>query len=328
MQKTILVTGGAGYIGSHVTRELIKKGYNVLILDNLSKGHKKSIPKNVKFMQVDLSDKEAISQVLNENRIDAVIHFAAFIEVGESVKDPSKYFNNNVVNTINLLDAMVERGVKHIVFSSSAAVYGEPKEMPIKEDSEKHPVNPYGMTKLMVEEIMSSYDEAHGLKFIALRYFNAAGADFSGEIGEDHDPESHLIPLVLQVALDKRKEIKVFGTDYPTKDGTCVRDYIHVLDLADAHILALEALFKGNISNAYNLGNGKGYSVKEVIDQARLITGKEIKSVDEKRRPGDSAFLIADYSKIRKELGWSPKYDIKDIIKNAWNWHKNNPDGF
>lgn len=322
MEKNILVTGGAGYIGSHTVKILVGKGYNVVVLDNLSYGHKNAVDKRAKFVKADLSDKEKIKKALKENKINAVIHFAGFIQVGESVKKPDKYFRNNFVNGLNLLDAMKETGCKNIVFSSSAAVYGEPKKVPIKEDDETRPGNPYGFTKRMFEAILKCYDDAYGIKSVALRYFNAAGADFSGEIGEDHNPETHLIPNILDAALGKSREIKVFGSDYNTKDGTCVRDYVHVVDLAEAHVLAVESLFNGKGSKVYNLGNGKGYSVNEIIETVRKVTGKEINILYAERRQGDAAALIADYGKIRKELGWEPKYGIKKIIESAWKWHR------
>jgi UDP-glucose 4-epimerase len=320
----ILVTGGAGYIGSHTVRELLKKGHEVVIYDNLFNGHKEFVPKEAILIKGDLSDTKKLESVFKRYKIDAVIHFAAFIEAGESVTDPLKFFNNNVVNSINLISVMIKNSVKKIIYSSSASVYGIPKKVPIDEDSELKPINPYGETKFMVEKILKDCDTAHDLKFIALRYFNAAGASMDSSIGEMHNPETHLVPLILQVASGKRKDIKIFGTDYKTKDGTCIRDYIHVIDLANAHILALEALNKGAKSNFYNLGNERGYSVKEVIDMCRKVTGKEIPAVETERRPGDPDSLIASSKKIKKELGWKPLYDLKAIVESAWNWHKKN----
>jgi len=322
----ILVTGGAGYIGSHAVRRLLQNNYEVIVYDSLINGHKESLPAEAELVVGDLNDKEKLDKLFKKNNFDAVMHFAAFIEVGESMKNPAKFYRNNVVNTLNLLEAMASNNVKKIIFSSTAALFGYPDKIPISESTKKCPVNVYGRTKLMIEQMLQDFDAAYGLKFISLRYFNAAGADFG--IGEDHNPETHLIPLVLQVALGKRKEIKIFGTDYSTKDGTCIRDYIHVTDLVDAHILALKKLFSTNKSNYYNLGNGKGYSVKEIIEVARKITGHQIPAIKSKRRAGDPAVLIADSTKIQKELGWKPKYDLKEIIKSAWEWHKNNPNGF
>lgn len=322
----ILVTGGAGYIGSHAVRRLLQNNYEVVVYDSLINGHKESLPAEAELFVGDLNDKEKLDKLFKENNFDAVIHFAGFIEVGESMKNPAKFYRNNVVNTLNLLEAMVNNNIKKIIFSSTAALFGYPDEIPIKEETKKNPVNVYGRTKLIIEQMLQDFDVAYGLKFIALRYFNASGADFG--IGEDHNPETHLIPLVLQVALGKRKSISIFGTDYPTKDGTCIRDYIHVTDLVDAHMLALKKLLSTNKSNYYNLGNGNGYSVREIIEIAREITGHKIPAVKSERRAGDPAVLIADSTKIQKELGWKPKHDLKKIIKSAWEWHKNNPDGF
>jgi len=325
-KMNILVTGGAGFIGSHTVRLLLNKKYKIIILDNLSKGHKKSILKDVKFHKTDLADKNNIKKIFQENKIDAVMHFAGYIEAEESMKRPKDFYRNNVVTTINLLDVMLEFNVKNLIFSSSAAIFGIPKNIPVDEDAEKNPFNVYGTTKLIVEKILNDYDFTYGLKSICLRYFNAAGAGYG--IGEDHNPETHLIPLVLKVALGKNKKIQIFGTDYPTKDGTCIRDYIHVLDLADAHILALQRLLKTKKSEQYNLGSEQGYSVREIIEIAREITNKKILVAEAKRRVGDIPILIADSSKIKKELGWNPKFALRDIIKSAWEWHKNNPGGF
>jgi len=318
----ILVTGGAGYIGSHAVRRLLQYNYKVVVYDNLVNGHKESLPAEAELVVGDLNDKEKLDKLFKEHEFDAVMHFAGFIEVGESMKNPAKYYKNNVVNTLNLLEAMVNNNVKKIIFSSTAALFGYPDEIPIKEETKKEPVNVYGRTKLMTEQMLKDFDAAYGLKFIALR----SGADFG--IGEDHNPETHLIPIILQVAMGKRKAIKIFGTDYLTKDGTCIRDYIHVTDLINAHVLALKKLLSANESNYYNLGNGNGYSVKEIIEAAREITSHPIPAIKSKRRSGDPAVLVADSTKIQKELGWKPKYDLKAIIKSAWEWHKNNPSGF
>ncbi|MCX7921087.1 MAG: UDP-glucose 4-epimerase GalE [Clostridia bacterium] len=324
----VLVTGGAGYIGSHTVAELIEKGEDVVIIDSLEKGHKEAVFGG-KLVVGDLRDTEFLKNFFKENNIEAVIHFAAYIEAGESVVDPLKHYNNNVISTLNLLTAMKEAGVKKIVFSSTAATYGEPQNIPICEDDRTLPINPYGETKLAVEKALKWADNAYGIKHVALRYFNAAGAHVSGKIGEGHSPETHLIPIVLQVASGKRDEIKLFGNDYDTPDGSCVRDYIHVTDLAQAHILALEYLRKNSESNVFNLGNGRGFSNKQVVEIARQVTGREIKAVDAPRRPGDPAVLVASSKKAMEILGWKPKYtELSTIIETAWNWHKNNPDGF
>jgi len=318
----ILVTGGAGYIGSHTSKMLIEKGYNVIIIDNLINGHEWAVPEKAKFYDINLNNKKDIERVFKENKIDCVVHFAAFIEAGESMKEPAKFFRNNVANSLNLFEVMLKNDVKKIIFSSTAAVYGEPQYTPIDEDHPKEPTNFYGLSKLMIENILRSYNNAYGLKFIALRYFNASGADESQKIGEDHNPETHLIPIILEVAKGKRPKIMVFGDDYDTKDGSCIRDYIHVNDLAEAHILAMEKLSSID-SDFFNLGNGKGFSVLEIIEECRNITDKEIKSEIAERRAGDPAVLIADYKKAEKILGWKPKRDIKQVIKTAWEWHKN-----
>lgn len=324
----VLVAGGAGYIGSHMVAELIDRGEEVIVLDNLEKGHKEAVLGG-KLIVGDLRDTVFLKKFFRENNIEAVIHFAAYIEAGESVIDPLKHYNNNVISTLNLLTAMKEAGVKKIVFSSTAATYGDPQNIPIRESDRTLPINPYGETKLAVEKALKWSDNAYGIKYIALRYFNAAGAHVSGAIGEDHLPETHLIPIVLQVAAGKRDEIKLFGSDYDTNDGSCVRDYIHVTDLAKAHMLALDSLRKGNNSNAYNLGNGRGFSNKEVVNIAKEVTGNSIKAVDAPRRPGDPAILIASSSKAVDELGWKPKFtELSQIIETAWKWHKNNPNGF
>lgn len=325
----ILVCGGAGYIGSHTVRELLAAGEEVIIADNLSKGHRAAINPDVKFYQCDIRDKPALKKIFAENKIEAVFHFAAFIEAGESVKLPLKYFSNNVYGMQILLEAMTEAGVDKIIFSSSAAVYGEPERIPIDEGDATFPVNPYGDSKLIMEIMMRRVSAAHGVRFVSLRYFNASGASEDGSIGEDHHPESHLIPLILQVPLGKRDCITIFGTDYPTPDGTCIRDYIHVLDLADAHICALKYLRGGGESNFFNLGTGHGFSVKEIIDAAEKVTGLKIKKVFGSRRAGDPARLIASGEKARKILNWTPRFDdVEKIIATAWNWHKTHPNGY
>lgn len=324
----VLVAGGAGYIGSHVVSDLARHGHQPVILDNLSKGHRAAV-KEGRLVIGDLKDSDLVKKVLTEEKIEAVIHLAAYSLVGESVQDPGKYFDNNIANGIKLLDAMRACGVKFFVLSSTAAVYGEPEQTPITEDHPKKPTNPYGFSKLTLEGILDAYDRAYGLRYISLRYFNAAGADPKAEIGEDHHPESHLIPIILQTALGTRENIQLFGTDYPTPDGTCIRDYIHVADLSQAHLLALESLIERSTSQIYNLGNGHGYSNLEVIETARKVTGKPIKVVEAPRRPGDPAILVASSDRIRKELGWSPQYpELEAIIATAWNWHRNHPNGF
>jgi len=326
---SILVCGGAGYIGSHTVHELINQNKDVVIVDNLQTGHMKAVNKNAKFYKGDIRDSEFLDKVFSENNIEAVIHFAANSLVGESMVKPLLYFNNNVYGMQILLESMVKHNIKNIVFSSTAAVYGEPKKIPILEDDETNPTNTYGETKLTMEKMMKWVSRAYGITFVSLRYFNAAGAIQDGSIGEDHSPETHLIPLILQVPLKKRDAITVFGEDYETPDGTCIRDYIHVLDLADAHIKAVEYLQKGNESNIFNLGNGVGFSVKEMIDSAKEATNEEIKVVIGDRRAGDPAKLIASNEKAKKILGWQPKYtDVKDVISTAWGWHKNHPDGY
>lgn len=318
----ILIVGGAGYIGSHLNKEMSKKGYETIVFDNLVYGHENFVKWGV-FEQGDLGNIQEIRRAFKKYPIDAVMHFAAFAYVGESVEDPQKYYTNNVKNTLNLLQVMLEEDINYFVFSSTCATYGNPVEIPITEDHPQNPINPYGKGKLMVEQILSDYSSAYGLKYASLRYFNAAGADPDSEIGELHDPETHLIPLVLDAAAGKREDIKVFGTDYSTPDGTCIRDYIHVTDLADAHILALEYLKKGGKSDVFNLGNGNGFSVKEVIEEARKITGKSIKEDEVGRRPGDPPVLIGSSQKAKQVLKWKPQYhELSSIIETAWNWHQ------
>lgn len=319
--KNILVIGGAGYIGSHTVRMLAKQGYNPVVFDNLSKGHREAVAQ-YPFEQGDLGDKTRLTEVFKKYNIEAVMHFAAFIEVGESVQAPSKYYHNNVAKVLNLLDAMVENNVRYFVFSSTAATFGEPIKEKIDETHPQKPINPYGNTKLMVEKMLADFDTAYGLKSTALRYFNASGADDSGQIGESHNPESHLIPIVLQAAAGKRPSIKVFGDDYPTPDGTCVRDYVHVNDLARAHILALEKMVKENKSQRFNLGSGSGFSVAELIKEAKKITGVNFKVEIAPRRAGDPAVLVADSTKARIVLGWQPEYSLARIIETAWNWEQ------
>ncbi|AWZ49235.1 UDP-glucose 4-epimerase GalE [Clostridiaceae bacterium 14S0207] len=324
----ILVCGGAGYIGSHMVAELLENGHEVVILDNFQKGHRDAILGG-KVYKGDLRDRSVLDKVFSENKIDAVIDFAADSLVGESVAEPLKYFDNNIGSTINLLKAMRDHEVKYIVFSSTAATYGEPENIPIVEGDRNLPTNPYGESKLAVEKILKWCDNAYGIKYTALRYFNAAGAHVDGKIGEDHNPESHLIPIILQTALGKRDKIFIFGDDYNTEDGSCVRDYIHVTDLANAHLLALKRLMNGGESRIYNLGNGKGFSVKEVIEVARKVTGKEIKAEIAERRAGDPATLIASSKKAMEELQWKPKYNsLETIIDTAWKWHVNHPQGY
>jgi UDP-glucose 4-epimerase len=325
---SVLVCGGAGYIGSHMVAELVENGEEVIILDNFQKGHRGAVI-GKKVYEGDLRDRKILDKVFAENKIDAVIDFAADSLVGESVNEPLKYFNNNVGGTITLLEAMRDFGIKHIVFSSTAATYGEPENTPILEGDRTLPTNPYGESKLAVEKILKWCDSAYGISYAVLRYFNAAGAHISGGIGEDHRPESHLIPLILQVALGQREKIMIFGDDYNTEDGTCIRDYIHVSDLAGAHLLALNRLRSGGDSGIFNLGNGRGFSVKEVIETARRVTGREIKVEVAHRRAGDPAVLIASSEKAIRELNWQPKFNSLDtIIETAWNWHKNNPYGY
>ncbi len=325
--KTILVAGGAGYIGSHMVALLVEKGYDVVVVDNLCTGHWQAV-KGAKLRVGDLRDGNFLDQVFSEFPIDGVINFAAYSLVGESVTNPLKYYGNNVAGSQSMLTAMKNHGVKKIVFSSTAATYGEPEKQPIEETDRTEPTNPYGATKLAIEGMLKWCDRAYGIKYAALRYFNAAGANTEVGIGEDHNPESHLIPIVLQAALGKRDHVGIFGDDYPTPDGTCVRDYIHVRDLASAHLLALEYLDKGGESGSFNLGNGTGYSVKEIIDTARKVTGKAIPATVEPRRAGDPSVLIASNKKAQEVLGWKPERGLEQIISDAWTWHSSHPDGY
>ncbi|CDK35171.1 UDP-glucose 4-epimerase GalE [Ligilactobacillus salivarius] len=327
---SVLVLGGAGYIGSHTVDRLVEAGKNVVVVDSLVTGHMAAVRKEAKFYQGDLADKDFMRKVFNENPdIDAVIHFAAFSLVAESMKDPLKYFDNNTAGMVKLLEVMNEFDIKYIVFSSTAATYGIPEKMPIYEDDPQLPINPYGESKLMMEKIMHWADEAYGIKFVALRYFNVAGAKPDGSIGEDHHPETHLLPIVLQVAMGEREKLQIFGDDYNTPDGTNVRDYVHPFDLADAHILAVDYLRNGNESSAFNLGSSTGFSNLEIVKAAREVTGKEIPAEIAARRGGDPDTLIAASEKARKVLGWKPEFDdIHKIIETAWKWHTTHPQGY
>ena len=326
---TVLVLGGAGYIGSHTVYALIEKGEEVVIIDNLETGHIEAVHPQARFYQGDIRDRAFVDSVFDKEKIDAVIHFAANSLVGESMTNPLKYYDNNVNGTKVLLQSMVAHGLNKIVFSSTAATYGEPESVPILETDKTEPTNAYGETKLAMEKMFKWTDSAHGMKYVSLRYFNACGAHVSGEIGEAHSPETHLIPLILQVPLGQREAISIYGDDYPTSDGTCIRDYIHVTDLAQAHILAVEYLMKGNSSNIFNLGNGIGFTVKEVIDTARKVTGHPIPATVTPRRAGDPAQLIASSDKARSVLGWNPQHaDLEEIISSAWKWHSTHPHGF
>ena len=324
-----LVLGGAGYIGSHTALELVKAGNEVVIADNLVTGYRKAIPEGAKFYEGDLRDSDFLDNLFHQEKIDAVIHFAAYSLVGESGTNPLKYYDNNLYGTKVLLEAMVKNNVGKIVFSSTAATYGEPENIPILESDRTCPTNPYGETKLAMEKMFKWTAEAHGLRYVSLRYFNACGADESGTIGEAHNPESHLIPLILQVPNGKRETISIYGTDYDTPDGTCIRDYIHVTDLAQAHILAVKYLANGGKSDIFNLGNGVGYSVREVIETARKVTGHPIPATESSRRAGDPARLVASSEKAKSVLGWKPVHDsLEEIIASAWNWHKNHSNGY
>lgn len=323
----ILVTGGAGYIGSHTVEALQKKNFEVLVFDNLVYGHKEAI--SCPLITGDLLEKKEVEDVFKKNRIDGVVHFAAYALAGESMTNPAKYFENNLQAGLNLLETMVKYEVKQIVFSSTCAIYGYPEKLPVTEEEEKKPVSVYGESKLMFEKILNWYDRIFGIKNVCLRYFNACGASLEGKIGEDHEPETHIIPLAMKVALGQREKFTLFGEDYRTKDGTCVRDYIHVSDLASAHIKALEYLFKNGESNFFNVGTGSGYSNKEILERIKKISGVDFKVEIGARRPGDPDAIYADNRKIKKILGWEPQFsDLETIIKSAWNWHRANPQGF
>ena len=326
---TILVLGGAGYIGSHAVDQLIEKGYDVAVVDNLLTGHRQAVHTDARFYEGDIRDKEFLRGVFQKETIEGVLHFAASSLVGESVEKPLVYFNNNVYGMQVLLEVMHEFDVKRIVFSSTAATYGEPKESPITEESPTNPKNPYGESKLMMEKMMKWCDEAYGMRYVALRYFNVAGAKNDASIGEDHTPETHLVPIILQVALGQRESLAIYGDDYDTPDGTCIRDYVQVEDLIAAHILALEYLKAGNESNFFNLGSNKGYSVTEMLEAAREVTGRDIPAKMAPRRAGDPSRLVASSEKARSILGWAPEYtDVKEIIKTAWAWHESHPNGY
>jgi UDP-glucose 4-epimerase len=325
----ILVCGGAGYIGSHTVSELLDKGEEVIVVDNLQKGHEQAVLEDAKLCIGDLRDETFLDGVFTKRPIEAVVHFAADSLVGESVEDPLKYYDNNVYGALCLLRTMVKHDVKKMVFSSTAATYGEVKNFPILEDDPTKPTNPYGETKLAIEKMLKWSEQAYGLKYVVLRYFNVAGAHMEGKLGEDHTPETHLIPIILQVALGKREHISIFGDDYDTHDGTCIRDYIHVTDLVDAHILAIEKLRRDNTSGTYNLGNGNGFTVKEVIEAARKVTGHPIPAQIAPRRTGDPAKLVASSEKAMKELGWKPRYTtLEQMIESAWKWFQKNPEGY
>jgi UDP-glucose 4-epimerase len=326
MTERVLVTGGAGYIGSVVTAQLLEQGYQVIVYDNLSRGNRAAVPAGAELVIEDVGDRKALDRVLRAHAVDAVMHFAAFIEAGESMREPVKYFSNNTVNTLTLLEAVLAHGVPRLVFSSTAAVYGTPERTPIAETDTLQPTNVYGESKLCVERMLDWFHRIHGLHYASLRYFNAAGA--SGSRGEDHRPESHLIPLALEVALGKRDQIAIYGTDYPTTDGTCIRDYIHVDDLARAHLRVLEAL-KDRDKLIYNLGNGQGFSVLDVIDVVRRVTNHPVPAREAQRRTGDPAILVASSDKIQRELDWSARFsDLEAIVRSAWEWHRAHPDGY
>jgi UDP-glucose 4-epimerase len=326
--ENILVTGGAGYVGSYVCKTLSKKGYQPVVLDNFVHGHHEAV-KWGPFIEGDISDRALLEDVFSTHDIRAVMHFGGFCYVGDSVRNPRDYYRNNVTATLNLLEAMIDSKIPSFIFSSSCTVYGEPEEFPIKETHPTNPINPYGRCKLMVEQILNDFSRAYGLNYISLRYFNAAGADPDGELGEDHRPETHLIPLVLQTALGQQKEIEIYGDNYPTKDGTCIRDYIHIDDLAQAHVLGLERMLKGQAGGIYNLGNEIGHSVKEVIQMAGEVTGCEIPFRGTERRPGDPPVLIGSSRKAMAELKWAPRFgNLRTIIETAWQWHKTHPNGY
>jgi UDP-glucose 4-epimerase len=323
----LFVTGGAGYIGSICVEELLNAGHEVTILDNFSEGHRQALDPRARMIEADLAVRQQVLKALKESEAEAVLHFAAHALVGESMTNPSKYFRNNVGSGVNLLDAMAAAGVKRIIFSSTCAIYGQPEKMPMTEDTPQNPTNPYGESKRMFEQMLKWYDTVHGIKHIALRYFNAAGA--SARFGEHHHIETHLIPNVLAVALGRKPHVEIYGTDYPTPDGTCIRDYIHIVDLAQAHMLALKRLSEAGQSDCYNLGNGDGYSVREVIEVARSVTGHAIPAIERPRRPGDPPRLIASAAKAIQHLGWQPRYPkLRQIVESAWQWHNKNPKGY
>jgi UDP-glucose 4-epimerase len=320
--KQLLVVGGGGYIGSHMVLMLAEAGHQVVTLDNFSAGYRDAVLAG-EVVEGDLGDRALLDRLFAHYRFDGVFHFASHIQVGESVIDPAKYYQNNLVNTLTLLDAMVAHQVNHFIFSSTAAVFGEPQQIPIDEDHPRQPINPYGRSKEMIEAILADYDHAYGLRSVSLRYFNAAGADPAARLGERHQPETHLVPLILQVVAGRREAITVYGRDYPTADGTCIRDYIHVVDLCSAHLLAIAALWAGMGSRAFNLGNGNGYSVQQVIESVERVTGGRVKVIDGSRRAGDPAQLVADATRARHELGWQPRYgDLDTIVSHAWQWEQ------
>jgi UDP-glucose 4-epimerase len=322
----VIVTGGAGYIGATTVQSLLDSGHEIVVYDNLAKGHAEAVPAGIKLIKGDVADRERLDSIFREHRPEAVLHFAAWIEAGESMQAPEKYFRNNSASTLTLLESMLANGIGKFILSSTAALYGEPERIPIREDDALKPTNAYGESKLLVERMLAWFHRIHGFRYASLRYFNAAGSN--GRSGELHQPESHLIPLILQTASGRRDHISIFGTDYPTEDGTCIRDYIHVGDLADAHVLALEAL-GAHDQLIYNLGNGAGFSVRQVIDAARLVTGKPIKAIEAARRPGDPAVLVASSERIRRELGWTPKNPkLNDIVSSAWEWMLQHPRGY
>ena len=325
----VLVTGGAGYIGSHIVRRLLEDGRQVVVLDDLSEGHREAVPEELLHVG-DFADRDRVAALCRDHAVDYVVHMAANCQVGESVENPAKYYRNNLVKSLGLLDTVQGAGVRGMVFSSTAAVYGEPVEVPITEDHPTAPTNPYGETKLAFENALTWYRKAYGFRYVALRYFNAAGAHPDGDIGEDHDPESHLVPLIVRAAMNPARPLKVFGTDYPTPDGTCVRDYIHISDLAAAHVLALAAMDRGAVDgSSFNLGNGEGFSVRDVIRTVERVVGQPVPVEDAPRRDGDPAVLVASSGRIRKALGWEPRFpDLESIVRTAWNWHRKNPDGF
>ena len=327
--SSILVTGGAGYIGSHIVRRLRDDGRSVVVLDDLSEGHRAAVG-DAPLVVGDFADPELFDRTVATHAVDRVIHMAAWCQVGESVEQPARYYDNNVRKSLDLLDGVRRNGIRGFVFSSTAAVYGEPDSVPIDEDHPKRPTNPYGETKRVVERALAAYADAYDMPYVALRYFNAAGAHPSGELGEDHDPEPHLIPIVLRAARDGGAPVKMFGADWPTPDGTCVRDYVHVVDLADAHVRALDAIDRGEVrADAFNLGNGAGFSVREVVDVVRRVTGRPVEAVAAPRRPGDPATLVASAARARERLGWTPRYpDLETIVETAWRWHRTRPRGW